>query len=57
MVFFIIILIWDVAAGALLVEEAGGTVNKINEFDIDNIDIRASSSSINDQMLKNLKNF
>ena len=49
--------LWDIAAGALLVEEAGGTVNKINEFDINNINIRASSSSINDQMLKNLKNF
>ena len=49
--------LWDVAAGSLLVEEAGGMVNKINEFDIDNIDIRASSFSINDQMLKNLKNF
>ena len=49
--------LWDVAPGVLLVEEAGGTVNKINQFDKNNIDIRASSSSINEQMLKNLKNF
>jgi len=49
--------IWDVAAGALLVEEAGGIVNDLHKFDQNNIDIRASSGTINDKMLKNLKNF
>ncbi len=49
--------IWDVAAGALLVEEAGGIVNDLDKFDHNNIDIRASSSAINDKMLENLKNF
>ena len=49
--------IWDVAAGALLVEEAGGLVNDLNKFNQNNIDIRASSSAINDKMLENLKNF
>ena len=49
--------IWDVAAGALLVEEAGGIVNNLNKFNQNNIDIRASSSAINDKMLENLKNF
>ena len=49
--------IWDVAAGALMVEEAGGIVNEINKFDIKNIDIRASSSAINDKMLEKLVNF
>ena len=49
--------IWDVAAGALLVEEAGGIVNDLNKFDHNNIDIRASSVAINDKMLENLKNF
>ena len=49
--------IWDVAAGALLVEEAGGIVNDLYEFDQNNIDIRASSGAINDKMLENLKNF
>ena len=49
--------LWDVAAGALLVEEAGGVVNDINQFGKKNINIRASSSSINIQMLKNLQNF
>ena len=49
--------IWDVAAGALLIEEAGGLVNDLNKFDQNNIDIRASSGAINDKMLENLKNF
>jgi myo-inositol-1(or 4)-monophosphatase len=49
--------LWDVAAGALIVEEAGGVVNDINQFDKKNINIRASSPSINIQMLKNLQNF
>jgi len=49
--------LWDVAAGALLVEEAGGIVNEINKFDIKNIDIRASSSAISYKMLEKLENF
>ncbi len=49
--------IWDVAAGALLVEEAGGIVNDIDKFNQNNIDIRASSGAINDKMLEKLKNF
>ena len=49
--------LWDVAAGALLVQEAGGSVNDLSKFKINNINIKASSSSISDQMLKNLKNF
>jgi myo-inositol-1(or 4)-monophosphatase len=49
--------LWDIAAGALLVKEAGGIVNDFNQFDKNNINIRASSSSISDQMLKNLQNF
>ena len=49
--------IWDIAAGALMVEESGGIVNDLSNFNINNIDIRASSGVINDKMLKNLKNF
>ena len=49
--------IWDVAAGALLVQEAGGIVNDINKFKANNIDIRASSEAINHKMLKNLEKF
>ena len=49
--------LWDVAAGALLVEEAGGVVNNIQEYKINDIDIKAASSFIYDKMLKNLRNF
>ena len=49
--------IWDIAAGALLVKEAGGIVNDLTKFNENNIDIRASSGAINDKMLQNLKNF
>ena len=49
--------LWDVAAGALMVKEAGGIVNNIDKFDINSIDIRAASSAINNKMLENLKNF
>ena len=49
--------IWDVAAGVLLVKEAGGVVNDLDKFDHNNIDIRASSGVIYDKMLENLKNF
>ena len=49
--------IWDVAAGVLLVREAGGIVNDLDKFNPKNIDIRASSGAINDKMLENLKNF
>ena len=49
--------LWDVAAGALMVEEAGGFVNDLNKFDPNNIDIRASSGAINEKMLEKLKNF
>ena len=49
--------LWDVAAGALMVEEAGGIVNDLYKFSANNIDIRASSSAVNDKMLKKLENF
>ena len=49
--------IWDVAAGALMVEEAGGIVNDLKKFSANNINIRASSSAINDKMLEKLNNF
>jgi len=49
--------LWDVAAGTLMVKEAGGIVNNISEFDINNINIKASSATIHDKMLENLGNF
>ena len=49
--------LWDVAAGVLMVKEAGGVVNNIGMFEINNINIKASSSAISEKMIKNLKNF
>ncbi len=49
--------LWDVAAGALIVKEAGGIVNDISNHPLNGIDIRASSEAINNEMLKNLKDF
>ena len=49
--------IWDIAAGILIVNEAGGKVNDINKFDIQNINIRASNNNIHTKMLEKLNNF
>ena len=49
--------LWDVAAGEIMVKEAGGIVNDIHEFEVNKIDIKASSASINGKMLENLVNF
>ena len=49
--------LWDVAAGALLIKEAGGIVNDIDKFHINKIDIKASSDAISDKMLQKLENF
>ena len=49
--------LWDVAAGALLVKEAGGIVNNYDKFGVNKINIMASSAAINDKMMEKLKNF
>ena len=49
--------IWDVAAGSLMVKEAGGVVNSTNEFNKNISSIKASSSAINEKMLESLNNF
>jgi myo-inositol-1(or 4)-monophosphatase len=49
--------LWDVAAGIIIVKEAGGIVNEINLSNHNNIKIIASSSRINEKMLEKLKNF
>ena len=48
--------LWDIAAGKIIVEEAGGKVNKI-EYLRDKIDIRASNPNIYEKMLNKLGNF
>ena len=49
--------IWDIAAGVLMVQEAGGIVNNFNKLTQNKMNIKASSSAINEKMLENLKNF
>ena len=49
--------IWDVAAGTLMINEAGGIVNDIHKFEVNKINIKASSAAINEKMLENLVNF
>ena len=49
--------VWDVAAGVLIIREAGGKVNDINKFDMNSINIRASNNNIYNKMLENLENF
>ena len=49
--------LWDIAAGTLMIEEAGGIVNDLSKYNTNNIDIRASSEVINQKMLENLNNF
>ena len=49
--------LWDIAAGVILVKEAGGIVNEIDISQNKNIKITAASSAINDKMLENLTNF
>ena len=49
--------LWDVAAGKLIVEEAGGKININNNYNVENINIKASSVNIYDKMLEKLINF
>ena len=49
--------IWDVAAGKIIIEEAGGKVNRIDHFSINKIDIRAANTDIYEKMIKKLDNF
>ena len=49
--------LWDVAAGIILVKEAGGVLNEIDLSINENLKIIASSSNINEKLLKKLNNF
>ena len=49
--------LWDIAAGILIVKEAGGKVNDIDLDKIDNIDLIASSNNINQKLCTKLSNF
>ena len=49
--------LWDIAAGKIIIEEAGGKVNDIYDYSINNIDIRAANPNIYEKMLKKLDKF
>ena len=46
--------LWDIAAGKIIIEEAGGKVNDISKFKINKIDIRAGNPNIYEKMIKKL---
>ena len=48
--------LWDIAAGKIIVEEAGGKINEIKNLN-SNIDIRAANPNIYEKMLNKLGNF
>ena len=49
--------LWDIAAGIILIKEAGGVINEIDLSINKNIKIIASSANINAKLLKKLNNF
>ena len=49
--------LWDIAAGILIVKEAGGSINDISKYEDDDINIRAASSNIYGKMMEKLLNF
>ena len=49
--------LWDIAAGILIVKEAGGIINDISKFSDDNINIRAASGDIYGKMMEKLVKF
>ena len=49
--------LWDIAAGIIILKEAGGMINKIDLSNNNKIQIKASSMAINDKLLEKLENF
>ncbi len=49
--------LWDIAAGIVLVSEAGGIINNIDLSKKSNIDVLAASTNINEKMLEKLNKF
>ncbi|MDA9604512.1 inositol monophosphatase [Candidatus Pelagibacter sp.] len=49
--------LWDIAAGIIILKEAGGIINEIDLSQNKNIQIRASSIAINEKMHEKLNNF
>ena len=49
--------LWDLAAGLIIVEEAGGMINKIDLNNYKDIKIIASSPDINEKLMEKISNF
>mgnify|MGYP001442565436 FL=1 len=49
--------LWDIAAGIIMVKEAGGKINEIDCSIIKDVSVRTSSNSIYEKMLEKLNNF
>ena len=49
--------LWDIAAGIIIVKEAGGIINQIDLSVNENIKIIASSADINEKLLSKINNF
>ena len=49
--------IWDIAAGIILINEAGGIINKIDLTAIKDIKLIASNADISSKLIKKLGNF
>ncbi len=49
--------LWDIAAGLIIVKEAGGILNEVDLTKNENLEIIASSPNINEKMLEKLSKF
>ena len=49
--------LWDIAAGLILVKEAGGIINKIDLGNHNDIEIIATSPDINEELMDKISNF
>ena len=49
--------LWDIAAGMILIREAGGIINEIDLAVLNNIKVIASSTDIHSKLLKKIDNF
>ena len=49
--------LWDIAAGIIIIKEAGGIVNDIDLSNIRNIKVLASSTEINSKFTEKIENF
>ena len=49
--------LWDIAAGLIILQEAGGVINDIDLNSHKNLNVIASSPNINDKFIKKISNF